>query len=78
MLGGWRKEKDTRLTDVIKKRASRREYDAISKLRWRPKKKGLGGGEEEEAREKLEESELSKLLRLSRQLTLKSPCFLIR
>ena len=29
MLGGWRKEKGTRLTDVKKKRAWRMEYDAL-------------------------------------------------
>ena len=36
-VGSWRKEKSTRLTDVIKKRAWRKLYDAIS--RWRQKKR---------------------------------------
>ena len=61
MLGGWQKEKDTRLTDMIKKRVWRKEYDGVQKKQQQQqkerdkKKEGVRGREE---REKWEETEL--------------------
>ena len=65
MLGGWRKEKDTSLTDVKRKRACCKEYDAINRMRQKErekkkerKKKGEKKMGEGKSGKKREETEL--------------------
>ena len=56
MLGGWWEEKGTRLPDVKRKRAWRKEYDAINRMRQKKnrKKRGGGGGKRGTKREETE------------------------